>query len=148
MQRLRLECTGLRHDNATVTRERDSLLKENISLRKGEHHRQREADLRWREATQEPAVAALRRRLETSEQQLRLAQMQISSLELQCSLLRMAVRDGEPGTLHQGATVPRGEIAQQLRELIRLCHPDKWHDAEVATELTKHLNRLRAEYAV
>ena len=89
VQRLSLECKGLRYDNAVKTRERDTLLKENIALRKGEQNRQREADLRQREVTlnfREAAldrraaerfseVAALRRQIEVSESQLRLAQI-------------------------------------------------------------------------
>lgn len=146
LKRLRLECTGLRHDNTAVTRERDSLLQENIALRKGEHNREREADLsrregalRYRETTQEPATVALRRQLEASESELRLARLKILTLEMQCSLAEYRVRDPQ-------ATVPKREIARQLRDLLQLCHPDKWQDATVATELTKHLNTLRAAY--
>ena len=89
----------------------------------------------------------MRRQIEVSERQLRQAQITISSLETQCSLLRMELRDAEYGTRHPGATVPKHEIDRHLRELIRLCHPDKWQDAAVATELTKHLNAFRAQYA-
>ena len=63
------------------------------------------------------------------------------------ALLRMELRDAEHGARSPGAMVPKGEIDRHLRELIRLCHPDKWADAAVATELTKHLNALRAQYA-
>ena len=59
VQRLSLECKGLRHDNAVKTSERDTLLKENIALRKGEQNRQREADLRQREVTLNFREAAL-----------------------------------------------------------------------------------------
>ena len=144
VERLRLECKGLRHDNTAVKRERDSLLQENIALRKGEHNRQREEDLsrresalRWREL--EPAHIALRHLLEASEHQLRLARLRIAILELDSSSLRMDAHG-------PAATVPRREIARQLRDLLQVCHPDKWQDAAVATELTKHLNTLRAAY--
>ena len=42
--------------------------------------------------------------------------------------------------------VPKREIARQLRDLLQLCHPDKWQNATVATELTKQVNALRAAY--
>ena len=125
IERLRLECTGLRHDNTVVTRERDGLLQENIAIRKGEHTRPRAADLR--------------QRLDASERQLRFAQLQILSLETHCSILRE--------TICRAATmVPKREIARQLRDLLQLCHPDKWQNATVATELTKQVNALRAAY--
>lgn len=144
VQRLSLECKGLKHDNTAVTRERDSLLKENIALRKGEHNREREADLsrregalRYRETSQEPATVALRRQLEASEHELRMARLKIAILEL--GAIRMDAHGPEP-------TVPKHEIARQLRDLLQLCHPDKWQNAEVATELSKHVNALRAAY--
>ena len=43
------------------------------------------------------------------------------------------------------ATIARATVDHAFRELLRLCHPDKWQDAEVATELTKHINALRAQ---
>ena len=151
LQRLRLECKGLRHDNTAVKRERDSLLQENIALRKGEHNREREAELSRREGAlryreQEPATVALRRQLDASESELRLARLQIFTLELQCSTLRMQLHTAEHGAHGPQGLVPKHEIARQLRDLLQLCHPDKWQDAAVATELTKHLNTLRAAY--
>jgi hypothetical protein len=43
------------------------------------------------------------------------------------------------------STIPRAMVDQAFRELLRLCHPDKWEDAEVATELTKRVNALRSQ---